>query len=93
MFMTEKSLDHRTTDGTGYSDVPSLSSLHTLADAAHRLRAIIHAAETLTEKQILTELDRAALDGLLMVGRDCTTQLIGDIEQLNAICVASEPTN
>jgi len=59
-------------------------ALHRLADAAHRVRAMLHAAEALTEKHTLTVQDRMALDGLLVVGRECTEELLWRIEQLSA---------
>lgn len=66
------------------ADVCPSRTLHRLADAAHRVRAMLHAAETLTEKHALTVQDRMALDGLLLVCRECTDELLLRIEQLYA---------
>lgn len=65
------------------NDSSSLLSLHRLADAAHRIRAMLHAAEALTEQHTLSSQDRMALDGLLLVGRECTEELIWRIDQLS----------
>lgn len=59
------------------------SSLHCLAEVAQKLHTMLHAADVLTERHHLSELDRMTLDGLLIAGRDYASELLWRIEKLS----------
>ena len=65
------------------------TSLARLAQLAERLQALMHAADVLTERPHLHELDRLTLDRLLIAGRDNATELVWRIEKLSARCASA----